>query len=50
MTWKQVAPSLLTDDATMESGYVSLIPLPLANDIRNINSLVIVFEATVNGW
>lgn len=50
MSWKQVAPSLLTDDATRESGYLSLIPFPLGDDIRDTNDLIIVFEATINGW
>lgn len=50
MSWKQVAPTLLTDDATRESGYMSLIPLPLADDIKDAKGLIIVFEATINGW
>lgn len=50
ISWKQVAPSPLTDDAPRESGYMSLIPLPLADDIKDMNGLIIVFGATINGW
>lgn len=38
ISWKQVAPSLLTDVAIMESGYLSFIPLPLDDDIRDANT------------
>lgn len=48
MSWKQVAPSLLTDDAAREVT-VSLILLPQADDIRDTNGLIIIFETTING-
>lgn len=38
ISWKQVAPSLLTDVAIRESGYLSFIPLPLDDDIRDADS------------
>ena len=48
MSWKQVAPTLLTDDATRELVYMSWIPLPLANDIKDTKGLIIVIEPTIN--
>ena len=38
ISWKQGAPSLLTDIAIRESGYLSFTPLPLDDDIRDANS------------
>lgn len=34
----------------LRSGYMSLIPLPLADAIKDTNGLIIVFGATINGW
>ena len=48
MSWKQVAPTLSTDDAARELGYMSWIPLPLADDIKDTKGFL-VFEATIYG-